>query len=83
MKRWFGFSLMLSLTVLASIATVGGTTGCTGKDECLPEGTNCSDSSGKKSDVDCCDDNECCYLPNSAFSFPTCNPTARCNIGPT
>jgi hypothetical protein len=71
---------MVSLVVVASIAVVGGTTGCSGGDDCLYEGQNCSESYLKKNgkeDWECCDDNRCCYLPNG-ISVPTCQPSHRC-----
>jgi hypothetical protein len=78
--RWFRFVWMFGFTALMSVAAVGTTTGCSGGDDCLPEGNNCSDSYLEKNDKEgwtCCDDNECCYLPNG-ITVPTCNPSHRC-----
>jgi hypothetical protein len=78
--RWFRLVWMLSFTFVAFIAAVGGTTGCSGEGECLPQGNNCSEAYLKKNgkeDWPCCDDNECCLLPTGT-SVPTCNPSYRC-----
>ena len=66
--------------VFAAIATLGGTTGCPGDDECLPEGNNCRESYLKKdgkAGISCCNDNECCYLRNG-ITVPMSNPSHRC-----
>jgi hypothetical protein len=79
--KWFRFAWMLSFAVFSFVAAVGATTGCSGEDECLPEGNNCSASYLKnkgKEGWSCCDNNECCTLPNGT-TVPTCNPSYRCD----